>query len=271
MYLNEDKYLRHSIKFSPLTMNFIISGLMLMRFVHAADDAIDSIDHKAVQYQYMCTNNFLCDNRSNKEPIPSRNAKHRNFPDICSFKGTACKRGLCTAISWKRSPEVVLKNLDWLPPTIEKMSMDLQEVQIGLHAKNLPRRLQYFRAFDCSLTDTIDIEGLPRNIVEFHVRKNFIGGSVSLLRMPVKLRVLDLAMNMIEKVTYDNALLSEALQEVHVYRSGGGTASKRLGKQKFQDPRIKLKQVKKPSIVWAQHLHTRLNRAPVERVRSNSV
>ena len=186
---------------------------------------------------------------------------------ICDVDGTECKDGILVGVTWKRSSSITLKNLDWFPPTMQRIHLFKQFAGVNIHTRRLPRELRYFRVHGCQIHGTIALQGLPVEVLEVHLRQNMLTGEVSLLRLPSKLRVIDLGKTNISKVIFDSDALPIGLREVHVYPTNGSAHAKNISKRKLRFERLFLHDVgRTPSLGWSEK---RQNKAvPSDRRRS---
>ena len=168
-----------------------------------------SSTNDADDLQTLCTRNFVTD------LFPGSATSY----DICAYPGTACDEGALINLSWKNSNNIAVKSLNWIPPTVEKMSLVEVTVTDPFDARALPRSLQYFRATYCYLKGTMDPSALPDGIVQIHLRKNYLSGTLSLLNLPPNLIVIDMARNRVEKVFYDIERLPNDFRAAYLYNS----------------------------------------------------
>ena len=209
----------------------------LVAFISFAILASCANENDVIQYQQLCLDQLLF--RTFVVHRASQSTLYSPKPTACFLPGATCDGGILIEVVWKGLDSILLRNLDWFPPNVQRINMELEVLQL-IRTRFLPRDLCYFNAFACKIFGPIDLESLPRRIIELHLRYNLLRGEVSLLNLPPRLRIIDLAHNKFQKVIFENEALPKTLREAHLYPIGRSVRSQKIAGDKIIDSRLML-------------------------------
>ena len=139
--------------------------------------------------------------------------------DICDWRDVLCADGLITALYWHDTNDHVILgevsfDIDWLPPTAERIFMQGHDTKGMIHAALLPRRLTTLDFSHCKMDGKLDIENFPGAIEIARLSGNRFVGVLRLVRVPPKLRQLVLQNCMLSRVIVYNAGLPSCLERI---------------------------------------------------------
>mmetsp|Transcript_29760 Transcript_29760/g.46017 ORF Transcript_29760/g.46017 Transcript_29760/m.46017 type:complete len:281 (-) Transcript_29760:101-943(-) len=106
-------------------------------------------------------------------------------------------------------------DLQWVPPTVTKISISQRRLAGNIDSYRLPRGLTLLRACQNAFNGSLQTDGLPPTLKKLELGENFLDGTVDLTTLPESMEFLSAYSNTLSG-TLDFGQLPRALQYVYL-------------------------------------------------------
>ena len=117
---------------------------MALIFAFITADSPDAYD--AALFQFICMQKLTHD-----FPDTRRFDRYAMISGLsyCGLQRITCEDGLMQEMEYDTYTCFAIKNLDWFPPTLRRITCHGRNIESSLHTHLLPSRLEYLCIFDC--------------------------------------------------------------------------------------------------------------------------
>ena len=146
-----------------------------------------------------------------------------NKYDVCVWSGIQCIGNNVIAFALTRTEKLhPILNIEWLPPSLQKVHLWMIIIPSGFTVETLPRALRYLYLMECSLItrgytpQSIDLNKLPQKLEEFHLYKGWFSGKIYISTLPVTMCILQLIHSSIRSVHIDARAFSHDIKYINL-------------------------------------------------------
>ena len=177
----------------------------------AADTVTQSPEHIAA-YQQICMRRLIDPGLKKIRPkkrqnIPTMFRDSTMIADHCSWDGVHCTAGVVDGLLVTPEEDIFAFNMhtcavvdmDWLPPTLVKFTLEYVYTHTGWATHMLPRELRFLLMRECWVRTKgrpkrfVDLNRLPHKMEELHLFNTPLYGSIRIARLPETMRIVDIA------------------------------------------------------------------------------
>ena len=148
---------------------------------------------------------------------------HRYSANECLWKGVECQKGVMTGLVLNSSiTRRLALRMPYLPSTLKFVHLHLLALESSWKAPQLPRELRYLYMNQCflprpeSIPAEIELESLPARMEEYHHIHGWWFGPVNIIRVPRRMRILEIIHEKVTLVTISNDALPPSLELVYI-------------------------------------------------------